>query len=158
MSCVIWTRNVRHHIIASDLGPTNSSFHPVTRGAPYLDCYTRIAFDTLALFLDGYPLLRGVSARSCPMSYHFLTRWVSMLLGWRWYPGHSPVLVPNAFPFASYISMFSHSLFFTCHWISFVFLLYDWCVCTYLPTHHALIHFLDEFPGLGLQQYNIIFV
>src|SRR6218665_956006 len=35
-----------------------------------------------------------------------------------------PVLVSIAFPFAFHISAFFHSLFFTCHWISFVFLLY----------------------------------
>ena len=28
-----------------------------------------------------------------------------------------------------YLGVF-HSLFFTCHWISFVFLLYDWCIRT----------------------------
>src|SRR6218665_4023851 len=38
---------------------------------------------------------------------------------WLWYPGLSPVLVSIAFPFAFHISV-SHSLFFLCHWISFV--------------------------------------
>src|SRR6218665_32693 len=38
-----------------------------------------------------------------------------------WYPGLSPVLVSNAFPFAFHIWVFFHSLFFTCHWISFVY-------------------------------------
>src|SRR6218665_1153942 len=36
---------------------------------------------------------------------------------WLWYPGLSPVLVSNAL----LIWVFSHSLFFTCHWISFVY-------------------------------------
>ena len=54
------------------------------------------------------------------------------------YPGLSPVLVSIAFPFAFHISVFFHSLFFTWHWISFVFLLYDWCICTHQSTFHLL--------------------
>src|SRR6218665_1278828 len=46
-------------------------------------------------------------------------------MGWLWYPGLPPVLVSIAFSnFVFHISVFFHSLF-TCHWISFVFLLYD---------------------------------
>src|SRR6218665_3431845 len=41
------------------------------------------------------------------------------------------------------------SLFFTCHWISFVFLLYGRCICTH-SVDPSLTHFLGEFPGLGL--------
>src|SRR6218665_328842 len=46
-----------------------------------------------------HPLLHGLSARRCPMSPHFLTRWL-------WYPGLSPVLVSNACPFAFHIWVF----------------------------------------------------
>src|SRR6218665_4159488 len=41
------------------------------------------------------------------------------------------------------------SLFFTYHCISFVFLLYDLCICTH-SVDHSLTHFLVEFPSLGL--------
>src|SRR6218665_2702868 len=57
-----------------------------------------------------------------------------------------------AFPFAFHISvLFSCSLFFTCHWISFVFLLYGLRICILhsfcSPFTYSL---LCEFPGLGL--------
>ena len=44
-------------------------------------------------------------------------------------------------------SVFFHSLFFTCHWIPFVFLLYDQRICT-----HAIAPSLadGEFPVLRL--------
>src|SRR6218665_3383992 len=48
-----------------------------------------------------------------------------------WYPGLPPVLVSIAFPFAVHISVFFHSLFSTCHWISFLFLLYGRRICTH---------------------------
>ena len=48
---------------------------------------------------------------------------------WLWYPELPPVFVSIAFPFAFHISVFFHSLFFTCNWISFVFLLYDGSIC-----------------------------
>src|SRR6218665_1092756 len=47
------------------------------------------------------------------------------------------------------MSVFFLSLFFTCHWISFVFLLYDQSICTH-SVDPSLTHFLGEFPGLGL--------
>src|SRR6218665_2875137 len=52
---------------------------------------------------------------------------------WNWlrYPGLSPVLVLIAFPFAFHISVFLHTLFFKCHWISFMFLLFDRRICTH---------------------------
>ena len=53
-------------------------------------------------------------------------------------PGLTPLLVSIAFPFAPHISVFFHSLFFTCHWISFVFLLYGRCICTLRLTLHLL--------------------
>src|SRR6218665_826626 len=40
---------------------------------------------------------------------------------WLWYNGLLPVLVSFVFPFAFHISVFFHSLFFTCHWISFIY-------------------------------------
>src|SRR6218665_2358925 len=48
----------------------------------------------------------------------------------------------------SYLSVF-HSLFFTCHWISFVFLLYGKRICTH-SVDSSLAHSFGEFPGLGL--------
>src|SRR6218665_1167045 len=83
------------------------------------------------------------------MSTHFLTRRVYRLVGWLWYPGLPRVLVSTAFPFAFHILVFFHSLFFICHWISFVFLLYDQRICTH-SVDPSLTHFLGEFPGLGL--------
>ena len=54
-----------------------------------------------------HPLIHGLSAHWCPMSPHFLTRWVSRLLGWLWNPGLLPVLVSIAVSFAFHISVFS---------------------------------------------------
>ena len=48
-----------------------------------------------------------------------------------------------------YVGAFSHSLFFTSHWISIVFLLQGRCICTH-SVDPSLTHFLGEFPGLGL--------
>src|SRR6218665_3230117 len=45
--------------------------------------------------------------------------------------------------FAFHISVFFHSLFFTCHWISFVFLRYDRRICTH-SVDPSLTHFLGE--------------
>src|SRR6218665_508093 len=42
-------------------------------------------------------------------------------MGQLWYPGLSPVLASIAYTFAFHISVFFHSLFFTCHWNSFVY-------------------------------------
>src|SRR6218665_1741852 len=82
------------------------------------------------------------------MSPHFLTRYVSRLLGWLWYPGLPPVLASIAFPFALHISVFFHSPF-TCQWISFVFFLYGRRICTH-SVDPSLTHFSGEFPGLEL--------
>ena|SRR6218665_2921891 len=68
---------------------------------------------------------------------------------WLWYPGLLRVLVSIAFPFAFHISVSFHPLFFTCHWISFVFLLYGRSICTH-SVNPSLTHSLGEFPGLGL--------
>src|SRR6218665_2746844 len=86
-----------------------------------------------------------LSVPFCPLQFCPRTGWLS-------YPGLSRVsllLVSIAFPFAFHISVFFHSLFFTCHWISFVFFLYDRRSCTH-SIDPSLINFLDEFPGLGL--------
>src|SRR6218665_1323323 len=68
---------------------------------------------------------------------------------WDWlrYPGLPPLLVSIAFPLSNSISRcFFHSLF-TCHWISFMFFLYDRRFYTHsIDPSHA--H--GEFPGLGL--------
>src|SRR6218665_2360278 len=62
-----------------------------------------------------------------------------------WYPGLPPVLVSIAFPIAFHISVFFHSLFFACHWISFVFLLYDRRTC-----NHSVDPSLTHLLGLRL--------
>ena len=56
----------------------------------------------------------------------------------RWCPSPSPF---RLFPLALQIPVFFHWLFFNCHWISIVFLLYDWCICTH-SVDHSLTHFL----------------
>jgi len=68
-----------------------------------------------------HPLLHGLSARRCPKSPLFITRWVSRLLGLTlvsWAFAHVGV---QCFSLRlPYLGVF-HSLFFTCHWISFVY-------------------------------------
>src|SRR6218665_3447615 len=59
------------------------------------------------------------------------------------------MLVSITFPFTFHISVFFHLLFFTCHWISFVFLLYERRICTH-SVDPSLTHLLGEFPALGL--------
>src|SRR6218665_1177150 len=93
--------------------------------------------------LSIHPLIHGLSFRWCPMSPHFLTRLVSRLLGWLWYPGLLPVLMSIDFPFAFHISVLFHSLF-TCHWISFVFFLYGRRICTH-SVDPSLTHFLSVY-------------
>src|SRR6218665_313973 len=56
--------------------------------------------------------------------------------------------VHRLFPFAFHGSVLFHSLFFTSHWISLMFLLYDRRICTH-SVDHSLTHCLGEFPGLG---------
>src|SRR6218665_3488305 len=51
---------------------------------------------------------------------------------WLWYPGLLPVLVSIAFPYAFHIMVFFHSLFFTCHWMSFFYFLQ---VAASVPRH-----------------------
>jgi len=72
---------------------------------------------------------------------------------WDWL-SFSPMLVSKlsiAFP---YLSIF-HSLYCTCHWISFVFILYDWLSAPIGSAVPSLAHFLGEFPGLGLALVQI---
>src|SRR6218665_1710046 len=68
---------------------------------------------------------------------------------WLWYPGLLPVLESIALSFPFHIWVLFHPLFFTCHWISFLLLLYGRRICTH-SVDPSLTHFLDEFPGLGL--------
>src|SRR6218665_894662 len=60
------------------------------------------------------------------------------------------LLVSIAFPFAFHISMFFHSLFFTCHCISFGLLLYGVLMHLHPSVDPSLTHFFGEIPGLGL--------
>src|SRR6218665_3466886 len=69
--------------------------------------------------------------------------------GWLWYLGLSPVLVSIALPFTFHILVFLNLLFFTCHWISFVFLLFGRRIFTH-SVDPSLTHFLGELPGLEL--------
>ena len=67
-------------------------------------------------------------------------RWVSRLFGLA-LVSWALLLVYVAFPFAFHISVFFHSLFFTCHWISFVcFSLWGY----FHPTTNS-----PPLPGLG---------
>src|SRR6218665_2422774 len=80
---------------------------------------------------------------------------MSFLCYWDWlcYPGLLPVLVSITFsPFAFHISVFSHSLFLTCHWISFIFLLYDRRVCTHSVKTYT--YFSSKFSSFG--QANVM--
>src|SRR6218665_3227382 len=83
------------------------------------------------------------------MSNHFHTRCVSRLLGLVPVSWATARVGVHSLPFAFHISVFLHPLFFTCHWISFVFLLYDRRICTH-SVDPSLTHFVGEFPGLGL--------
>ena len=58
------------------------------------------------------------------------------------------MLVLIAFPFAFHLVSY-HSLFFTCRWISFVFLLHGRRICTH-SVDPSLTPFLCEFPGMKL--------
>ena len=93
-----------------------------------------------------YCIFLEPTSRWCPRSSHFLTIWVSRLLGraqvsW----ATVPVLVSIAFSPSSSRCFFHPP--FTCHWISSVFLLYDRCICT-----HSIDPSLtdSEFPCVGL--------
>src|SRR6218665_2241562 len=73
------------------------------------------------------------TARWCPMSPHFLIRLISRLLGLvpvSWATAHVGVHRLSLFAVhMDHISIFFNSLFFTYHWISFVFLLYNRFTC-----------------------------
>ena len=70
-----------------------------------------------------------------------LTRWVFRLL-------RLALVSWVSFSFAFHIPMFFHSLFFTCHWILFVFLLYNRCICTH-SVDLSLTHFFRWVTRLG---------
>ena len=98
------TTLTKHHIVCTKQG--NSGTHV---GFQIIKKPTRTLGKKILCYTTS---IHGLSARWCPMSPHFLTRWVSRLLGWLWYPGLLPVLVSIAFPFAFHVSGFLHSLFF----------------------------------------------
>ena len=80
-----------------------------------------------------------------------LTSSLGEFLGyWDWLlcPLLSPLLVSITYPFAFHISVFFH-LLFTCHWISFVLLLYGRRIYTH-SVNPSLTHLLGEFPDFGL--------
>src|SRR6218665_1199677 len=56
---------------------------------------------------------------------------------------------PSPFPSPSILIGVFHSLFFICHWISFVFLLYGRRIAIH-SVDPSLTHCLGEFPGLGM--------
>jgi len=86
------------------------------------------------------PLVSNVL--SLPHYSEFLGYWAgSGIQGYRVDAHHLSFRLPNLGVL--------HSLFFTCYWISFVFLLYGRRICTHL-VNPSLTHFLGEFPGLGL--------
>jgi len=71
-----------------------------------------------------HPSFHGLSAHRCQYP---LTSTLGEFLGyrdWLWYPGLSPVLVSITLPLP-YLGVF-YSLFFPCHWISFVYFLRWW--------------------------------
>ena len=90
-----------------------------------------------------HPLIHGLSARWCPMFPHFLTSWVSRLFGLALVSWATTRVGVHRLSLRLPYSVFFHSLFFTCHWIPFVFLLYGRPI-------RSTLHLLTEFPGLGL--------
>jgi len=104
-----------------------------------------ILFDT-----PIHPLIHGLSACRCPMSPHFLTRWVSRLLGWLWYPELLPACwCPSPLLSPAISRCFSIHSLPAMHWISYVFLLYGRRICTH-SVNPSLTRFLGESPGLVL--------
>jgi len=90
-------------------------------------------FNFIYLYFLLYILgLRPVGVQ-CPSLHHYVSFQTigtgSGILGFH------PCWCPSLFLFYFHISVFFHSLFFTCNWISFVFLLYDWCICTQSTLH-----------------------
>ena len=75
----------------------------------------------------------------------FIERVLGMALV-SWATDH--VGVHRLFPFSFQISVFLHPLFFACHRISFVILLYDYSVCTHL-VDPSLTHFFRRVFMLG---------
>src|SRR6218665_1147510 len=61
--------------------------------------------------------------------------------------GSSILVFHCLFQFVFNISVFFYSLFFVCHWISFVFLHYERCICSSAPI--LLVIFLGELSGIG---------
>src|SRR6218665_3731277 len=69
--------------------------------------------------------------------------------------GYRPCCCPSPFslrrPYRPYLDVFN-SLFFTCHWIQFVFLLYNRLTCSapIWSARPSSTRFLGEFSGMGL--------
>ena len=102
---------------------------------------------SIALYILGP--IGGSLVSNVPSVPHYVS---SRLLGLaQVYLGLPSVLVSITFsPFRlPYFDVLFHSLFFTCHWFSFVFLLYDRRICT-----HSIDPSLADggFLGLGLAQ------
>src|SRR6218665_2399 len=91
-----------------------------------------------------HPLIHGLSARRFPMS---LTSSLGEFRGyweWLWHPALSPVLVSIAFPFAFFMSVFYHSLFFQDTRIKLLRLMLQ---CTYMYTYkYYIVIFQYLFP------------
>ena len=97
-------------------------------------CY--INFPSIHCTMGSMPV--GVQCPLMSSLGEFLGYWAgSGILSFR------PCWVPSPFPSPSISWSFFHSLFFTCHWISFMFLLYDWCICTH-SVDPSLTHLLGQ--------------
>ena len=96
-----------------------------------------------------HPFLHGLSACRCPMSNHFLTRWVFRLLGWLWYPRLSPVLRSIAFSLRlPYLDVFPFTLLHLP--LNFTHVSSLWLMYLHPSVDPSFTHFLGEFPGYGL--------
>ena len=93
------------------------------------------------IFLDPQPF--GIQ---CPLTSSLVSRLLGLAQVSR---ATARVGVHRLFPRDFHISVFFHSLF-TCHWISFVFLIYDRRICTH-PIDPSVPSLADgKYPGLGL--------
>ena len=91
--------------------------------------YTKNFYFFFCMYLGAYRCMcvhrLGAHSLLAP-NVSSLPQWASFqAIGtWLWYPGLPPELVSITFsPFAFHIPVVFYSLFFTCHWISFLFLL-----------------------------------
>src|SRR6218665_2831584 len=96
--------------------------------------------------IDSWAQCQLVSTVQCTLTFSLGKFPGYYMWDWLWYPGLSPFLVSIAFPFVFHISVFFHSPFFTCHWISFVFLLYGRRICIH-SIDPSLTHFYVSFQA-----------